>query len=154
MRPQPLPAQLRIQAHESPGGLVHVSGTLVHTVLPGFFQLQQQVINILLPGLNQPVWLTQDTAGHEVHQGCMGMPERMLGDRLHASQQRLQGLTQLLFTFDHEFGCYRGGGGTQIGHKIGNRVINFMPHGRNDRDLRSGNGAHDLFFIEGPEVFE
>ena len=154
MRPQPLPAQLRIQTRECPGGLVHTPGTLLHTVLPGLFQLQQQIINVLLPGLDQPVWLTQDAAGHEVLEGRMRMPERMLGDRLHASQERLQRLTQLLFTFHHQFSRYRGGGRTQVSHKIGNSIINFVSYGGNDRDLRGGNGTYDLFFIKGPEVFE
>ena len=58
MRPQSLPAQPRIQAHESSGGLVHPPCTLLYTVLPAFFQLQQQIINVLLPGLHQPVWLS------------------------------------------------------------------------------------------------
>ena len=35
----------------------------------------------------------------------------------------------------------RGGWGTQVSHKIGNGVIDFMPHRRNNRDLRSGDGA-------------
>ena len=57
MRPKPLPAQLRIQARQCPGGLVHTPGTLVHAVLPGLFQLQQHIINVLLAGFDQPVWL-------------------------------------------------------------------------------------------------
>ena len=154
MRSEPLPAQLRIQTRQRPGGLVHTPGTLMHAVLPGLFQLQQHIINILLPGLNHPVWLTQDTAGHEVLQSRMRMPERMLGDRLHASQERLQRLTQLLFAFYHEFSCDRGGGRTQVSHKIGNSIINFVSYGGNGRDLRGGNGSYDLFFIKGPQVFE
>ena len=74
MRSKPPPAQLRIQACESPGGLVHPSCTLLYTVLPAFFQLQQQIIDVLLPGLDQPVWLAQDPARHEVLQGRMRMP--------------------------------------------------------------------------------
>ena len=66
MRPQPLPAQPRIQAHERPGGLVHPPCTLLYAVLPAFFQLQQQIVDVLLPGLNQPLWLAQDSARHEV----------------------------------------------------------------------------------------
>jgi len=58
MRPQPLPAQPWIQACESPGGLVYAPCTFLYTVLPAFFQLQQQIINVLLPGLHQPVWLS------------------------------------------------------------------------------------------------
>ena len=74
MRPKPLPAQPRIQAHESPGGLVYPPCTLLRIVLPGFFQLQQQIIDVLLLGLNQPVWLTQDPARHEMLQSRMRMP--------------------------------------------------------------------------------
>jgi hypothetical protein len=74
MRPQPLPAQPRIQSYESPAGLVHTPCTLLDTVLPAFFQLQQQIIDILLPGLDQPVWFAQDAARHEVLQGRMRMP--------------------------------------------------------------------------------
>jgi len=74
MRPKPLPAQPRIQAHESPGGLVHPPCALLRIVLPAFFQLQQQIIDVLLLGLNQPVWLTQDSARHEMLQGRMCMP--------------------------------------------------------------------------------
>jgi glucose-6-phosphate dehydrogenase assembly protein OpcA len=74
MRFKPLPAQPRIQTCEGPGGLVHSSRTLLHAVLPAFFQLQQQIIDVLLPGLNQPVWLTQDPARHEMLQSRMRMP--------------------------------------------------------------------------------
>jgi len=74
MRPKPLPAQPWIQAHESPGGLVHPPCTLLRVVLPAFFQLQQQIIDVLLPGLNQPVWLAQDPARHEMLQGRTRMP--------------------------------------------------------------------------------
>jgi hypothetical protein len=74
MRPQPPPAQLRIQACESPGGLVHPPCTFLDTVLPAFFQLQQQIIDVLLPGLDQPVWFAQDPARHEMRQGRMHMP--------------------------------------------------------------------------------
>ena len=74
MCPKPLPAQPRIHAGESPGGLVHPPCTLLHTVLPAFFQLQQQIIDVLLPGLDQSVWLAQDPARHEVLQGRMRMP--------------------------------------------------------------------------------
>jgi hypothetical protein len=74
MRPKPLPAQPRIQAYERPGGLVHPSCTLLYTVLPALFQLQQQIIDVLLSGLDQPVWLAQDAARHEVLQGRMRMP--------------------------------------------------------------------------------
>ena len=74
MRPKPLPAQPRIQAGESPGSLVHPLCALLDTVLPAFFQLQQQIIDILLPGLDRPVWLAQDAARHEVLQGRMHMP--------------------------------------------------------------------------------
>ena len=74
MRPKPLPAQPRVQAHECPGGLVHPPCTLLHTVLPAFFQLQQHIIDVLLPRLDQPVWLAQDAAGHEVIEGRMRMP--------------------------------------------------------------------------------
>jgi len=74
MRPQPLPAQPRIHAYKRPGGLVHPPCTLLDTVLPAFFQLQQQIIDVLLLGLNQPVWLTQDPARHEMRQGRMRMP--------------------------------------------------------------------------------
>ena len=74
MRSEPLPAQLRIQTRQCPGGLVHTPGTLMHAILPAFFQLQQQIIDVLLLGLNQPVWLTQDSARHEMLQGRMRMP--------------------------------------------------------------------------------
>jgi len=74
MRPQPLPAQPWIQACESPGGLVYAPCTFLYTVLPAFFQLQQQIIDVLLPGLDQPVWLAQDAARHEMIQGRMRMP--------------------------------------------------------------------------------
>jgi hypothetical protein len=46
----------------------------LHAVLPAFFQLQQQIIDVLLPGLNQPVWLAQDPARHEMLQCRMRMP--------------------------------------------------------------------------------
>jgi hypothetical protein len=74
MRPKTLPAQPRIQAYESPSGLVYPPCTLLRIVLPTFFQLQQQIIDVLLLGLNQPVWLTQDPARHEMLQGRMRMP--------------------------------------------------------------------------------
>ena len=57
MRSEPLPAQLRIQTRQRPGGLVHTPGTLMHAVLPGLFQLQQHIINVLLAGFDQSVWL-------------------------------------------------------------------------------------------------
>ena len=74
MCPKPQPAQPRIQAHECSGGLVHPPCTLLYTVLPAFFQLQQQIIDVLLPSLYQPVWLAQDPARHEVLQSRMRMP--------------------------------------------------------------------------------
>ena len=74
MRLQPLPAQPRIHAYESPGGLVHPPCTFLYTVLPAFFQLQQQIIDVLLPGFHQPVWLAQDPTRHEMLQRRMRMP--------------------------------------------------------------------------------
>ena len=74
MRPKPLPAQPRIQAYERPGGLVHPPCTLLYIVLPAFFQLQQQIIDVLLSGFDQPVWLAQDSARHEMLQGRTRMP--------------------------------------------------------------------------------
>jgi len=103
MCPKPLPAQPRIQARESPGRLVRPPCALLYTVLPAFFQLQQQIIDVLLPGLDQPVWLAQDPARHEVLQGRVRMPQRMLCYSLHAGQERLEWLPQLLFTLHHQF---------------------------------------------------
>jgi len=154
MRPKPLPAQPRIQARESPGRLVRPPCALLDTVLPAFFQLQQQIIDVLLPCLNQPLWFTQDPARHEVLQGRVRMPQSMLYHGLHAGQERLEWLPQLLFTLHHQFSRHRGSWRTQVSDKIGDGVIDFMPHGGNDRDLRGGNGAHDLFFIKGPEIFQ
>ena len=39
---------------------------------------------------------------------------------------------------------------THIGDQIGQRHINFLPDGRNNRDLRSMDRADDHFFIEAP----
>ena len=74
MRPQPLPAQPRIYPGEIPGHLVHPPCPFLDAVLPAFFQLQQQIIDVLLPGLDQPVWLAQDPARHEAPQGRLRMP--------------------------------------------------------------------------------
>ena len=63
---QPLPVQPWIHAHKGPGGLLDTPCAFLCAVLPGLFQLQQQIIDVLLPRLNQPVWLTQNPARHEM----------------------------------------------------------------------------------------
>jgi hypothetical protein len=45
----------------------------LYTVLPAFFQLQQQIIDVLLPGLDQPMWFAQDPARREMVQCRMRM---------------------------------------------------------------------------------
>jgi hypothetical protein len=66
LRSQPLPVQPWIQAHQCPGGLMYTPCAFLGAVLPGLLQLQQQIIDVLLPCFNQPVWLTQHPARHEM----------------------------------------------------------------------------------------
>jgi len=47
---QPLAPEARIQPDERPGRLLHTPRTLLAAVLPAFFQLQHQIIDVLLPG--------------------------------------------------------------------------------------------------------
>ena len=150
LRPQPLPAQLWIQARECPGGLRTRRVRSCILFCQPLSSCNSKSSTYLLPGFDQPVWLTQDAAGHEVLEGCMCMPERMLGDRLHASQKRLQRLPQLSSLFTTSSALPRGGR-TQVSHKIGNSIINFMSYGRNDRSPRWQWHARP-FFIKGPEV--
>jgi hypothetical protein len=52
LRAQPLAVQPWIHTHQCPGGLVDTSCTFLGAVLPGLFQLQLQIIDVLLPCLN------------------------------------------------------------------------------------------------------
>jgi hypothetical protein len=42
----------------------------------------------------------------------------------------------------------------QVGGKVDQRGVGFMPHRRDQRDLAGGGGAHHDFLVEAPEVFE
>ena len=53
-----------------------------------------------------------------------------------------------------EFGGSTGSGSAEIGDKIADGKIDFVAHGRDDRDRGVENGSCDAFFVEGPEVFE
>jgi hypothetical protein len=46
---QPLASEARIQPDQRPGCLLHPPLTLLAAVLPAFFQLQHQIIDVLLP---------------------------------------------------------------------------------------------------------
>lgn len=53
-----------------------------------------------------------------------------------------------------EFGGGGGGCGADIGDEIADCDIHLVPDGADDRDAAGGDGAGDVFLIEGPEIFE
>jgi hypothetical protein len=44
--------------------------------------------------------------------------------------------------------------GPQVGDKIRDRKINFVPHRRNNRQFRRGNGSRDSLFVKTPKILD
>ena len=56
---------------------------------------------------------------------------------------------RLLFFHDH-FGGGRRGGGPDVGDEIGDREIDLVADGRDDRDRRGGDRPGDGLLVKGP----
>ena len=90
---------------------------------------------------------------------------RQLGERLSAHQQPVshcprQTLAQCLSLFlnflsrtDHQFRRRRGSRRSQVGNKINDGEVGFMPDRRDDRNFRSRNGASETFMVECRQIF-
>ncbi len=66
----------------------------------------------------------------------------------------LKRVNNIILAPAEEFGCRRWGRRSQVGNKVGYRVIWFVPYRGNDWDGRTRHGACHNFLVKRPEVFQ
>ena len=72
---------------------------------------------------------------------------------VQAFSQVGQGRQVLAHGCGHQLGRSRGGGRTQVGTKIGDGEVGFMPHATDDGHRAGDDGARQRGIVEGPQVF-
>ena len=101
---------------------------------------------------DQPEWISKP--GADVAD-FLAVAADHAGDR--ARERRLgllQALAELAHRRDDHLGRRSRGWSANVGHEIGDRVVDFVAYGRDDRNRRAMDCAGDDFLIERPQVFE
>ena len=109
---QLLPPHTWIEPCQYPRCALQMFDVLLKTIVPLFFELQDQIVRLLLQCFDEPMVLSQGAIGGQVSQCHVRALNRMLYNGMHTCHQCRELLTEFLFTLGDQFCRGRGGGCT------------------------------------------
>src|SRR6185437_6857178 len=134
-------------------GCETLRGTAKATVHGGV-EAQAQLVDALVATADGVAEAVQDSFRREAGIALPGRDEVEASGTVDAGGKCLNALVDAMLRCSDEFGGSGGGGGTEIGHKVGYGEVRLVSYRGDDGDFGSGDGAGERLVVEAGEVLD